>query len=115
MLAGVRSIVCTAWTVDDVLSALTSDLFWELLCANDDGVVDLHAIVGQVRVTLAELSREDAVARIDTLRAAAPAGRTRFVLEAAAAGLRPGRPFARPYDWAPLFVVGEPLVTWRAS
>jgi hypothetical protein len=111
----VRSIVCTAWTVDDVLSALTSDLFWELVCANDDGVVDLHAIVGQVRATLGEISREDAVARIDTLRAAAPAGRARFVLEAAAAGLPPGRPFARPYDWAPLFVVGEPLVTWRAS
>lgn len=115
MLAGVRSIVCTAWTVDDVLSALTADLFWELLCAHDDGVVDLYAVVGQVRTTLAEMPREDAVRRIDTLREAAPAGRTRFVLEAAAAGLGPGRPFARPYDWAPLFVVGEPLVTWRSS
>jgi hypothetical protein len=115
MLAGVRSIVCTAWTVDDVLSAVSADLFWELLCSHEDGVVDLYGVVGQVRALLADMPREDAVRRIDGLRSGALAGRTRFLLEAAAARLSPGRPFARPYDWAPLFVLGEPLLAWRKS
>ncbi|GAA4360556.1 CHAT domain-containing protein [Angustibacter luteus] len=115
LLAGVRSIVCTAWTVDDVLAAVSADLLWELLCAQPSGLVDLYVLVGEVRDRLAQLSRDDAARRIGDLRAAAPDGRTRFRLEAAAAGLAPGRPFARPFEWAPLYVVGEPLVRWRPA
>ena len=113
LLAGVRSIVCTAWTVDDVLGAVTSDLLWELLCAQGDRTVDLYAVVNQVRATLAAMPADEARRRITHLRSAAPPGRARFRLEAAAAGLGSDPPYARPYEWAPLYVVGEPLLTWR--
>jgi hypothetical protein len=58
---------------------------------------------------------DEALRRVEALRAGAPTGRSRFLLESAAARLAAGpeRPFSDPYDWAPLFVVGEPLVTWR--
>ena len=115
LLAGVRSIVCTGWTVDDVLSAVTADLFWELLCAEQARVVDLYALVGRVRTLVAEMPTQEAQRRIARLRSVATSGSTRFLLEAEAARLEPGRPYARPYDWAPLFVVGEPLLTWRSA
>ncbi|SDL94075.1 CHAT domain-containing protein [Nonomuraea jiangxiensis] len=115
MLAGVRSIVCTAWTVDDVLSAVSADLFWELLCSRRNGVVDLYLLVRQVRSRLAGMTAEEVSRRVHRLRSFAPAGRTRFLLEAAAARLEPDRPYGHEYDWAPLFVVGEPLVAWRRT
>jgi hypothetical protein len=113
-LAGVRSVVCTAWAVDDVVGALTGDLFWELLCAGTERVVDLYAVARQVRARLAGMAAGEAADRVRRLRAAAPPGRSRFLLEAAAARLvnGPATPFAHPYDSAPLFVVGEPLVRW---
>jgi hypothetical protein len=113
MLAGVRTVVCTAWTVDDVLSAITADVFWELLCARPAGVVDVYDVVRQTRLGLAAMSAAQAGDRIRRLRSFATSGRARFLLEGAAARLGTARPYAHPYDSAPLFVVGEPLVRWR--
>jgi hypothetical protein len=114
-LAGVRSVVCTAWTVDDVLAAVTADLFWELVCADGPATVDLYTTAARTRRRVADMGADEAVRRVESLRAGAPTGRARFLLEAAAARLAvgPDRPYGHPYDWAPLFVVGEPLVTWR--
>lgn len=114
-LAGVRSVVCTAWKVDDALAALAVDLLWEELCRDPGRTVDLGATVSELRRRLAVMPKAEATARLEGLRLAAPSPRARFLLEARQAFIRegPSRPFAHPYDWAPLFVLGEPLVTWR--
>jgi hypothetical protein len=79
-LAGVRSILCTAWAVDDVLSAVTADLLWELLSSRQSRVVDLYAVVREVRGRLATMAAEEVRRRVDRLRRSAPAGRDRFQL-----------------------------------
>jgi CHAT domain-containing protein len=114
-LAGVRTVVCTAWKVDDALAALAVDLLWEELCRDPGRTVDLGATVSDLRRRLAVMPTAEATARLEGLRLAAPSPRARFLLEARQARILegPSRPFAHPYDWAPLFVLGEPLVTWR--
>jgi CHAT domain-containing protein len=115
ILAGVRTVVCTAWKVDDALAALAVDLLWEELCRDPGRTVDLAATVSGLRRRLAGMPKAEAAARLEDLRSIAPTSRARFLLEACQARIRegPSRPFAHPYDWAPLFVLGEPLVTWR--
>jgi len=114
-LAGVRTVVCTAWKVDDALAALAVDLLWEELCRDPGRTVDVAATVSELRRRLASMPKAEAVARLEGLRSTAPTPRGRFLLEARQARIREGPPcpFAHPYDWAPLFVLGEPLVTWR--
>jgi hypothetical protein len=113
--AGVRTVICTGWKVNDALSALAVDMLWSRIVAARATTFDVAALVSSVRRALATMPRDEAANRVRSMRASAPTPRSRFALEAYATALQAGpeRPFEHPYDWGAFFVVGEPLLTWR--
>ena len=106
-LAGVRTLICPLWRVEDVTSAVFAGLFYEEVLSIN-GEVDLAALVSRVRRALRTMSGREAAQRVRELAARAEGASTRFMLEARAHRIEVNGvpPFADPLDWAAFQVLG---------
>jgi len=110
-LAGVRTVITSLWLVDEVLAALFFDLFYEALVSRS-GVVDVAAVLHEVRRRVADMSRDEAATRVERLADQGSTALERALLSARALKLRRGgaRPFEHPFDWAAFHVLGETVI-----
>ena len=107
-LAGVRSVVCTLWPVQDVTALVFSAVFYRQLVALPKGPADLAKLVAGSRAALAGMHRDAAA---DLLRETlahttgrGPRAQIEYVIRTIGSG--PERPFAHPYQWAAFFTQG---------
>jgi CHAT domain-containing protein len=107
LLAGVSTIVATAWPVSDVLSALYVDLFYAELVLKR-GWRSVVTIVRGAAKTLREMRREEAVARLGNIQRRVDDPFVEFEIDAYKEKLASGEdyPFSHPYAWASFHVLG---------
>jgi hypothetical protein len=113
-LGGVTTLVCSLWEVDEGLTALYADLFYERLSSGDPGLLDAVSAVRRTGRWLREARKPDVLRRLERLaervrprspRAALALEAYRFAIET-----RPGDiPYAAPWEWASFYAVGDAI------
>jgi CHAT domain-containing protein len=114
--AGAGCVVSPLWPVRDDVAALFVEAFVSGL-ASAGPSPDIHGLVHKTRLRLRDMTADEVVAKLTSLRAASADRRTSSRLAAAARWHESGppRPFAHPYDWAVFTASGPPMRNRRTQ
>lgn len=116
-LAGVGCVIGTGWPVADEITVLFADEFYRRLAEHAGGAFDVVAAVRGAAAILREMSREEAVKRVEALAASAKDRGARFRLKTFAKRLSTigfGKPFSHPFESGAFFVTGAAEVSMEA-
>ena len=107
-LVGVAAVVSARWPVNDALTVLFVDLFYETLERVGASATLTHGL-RQTAAALRAMTREAAIARLALIRGATADLRASLALSVFSKTLEAAadRPFQHPYDWAAFHVAGE--------
>jgi hypothetical protein len=116
-LAGVPTVVATAWVIHEAVSVVFSELFYTKISGSEPpasrtGTVDIAAAVGAAVRRLRTLDREEAACLLRSCAAAAR-GADAFRLQEWARRLSDGpeQPFSDVTSWAAFYVTGPPVLS----
>jgi CHAT domain-containing protein len=113
LAGGANAVVSAFWPVDDALTALFVDLFYEQL-ADDSSVCRLPAAVRSASLAIRDMRRDEACQRVGAIRDRAGDAAAEFQLDVFVERLRngPDLPFVHPFDWAAFYIIGASRFEW---
>jgi CHAT domain-containing protein len=113
LAGGVPSVISAFWPVEDALTALFVDIFYEMLAA-DPGGGRLTTAVRSASLAIRDISREQACNRVAAIRDRANDSAAEFQLDVFIERLRQGpeRPFVHPFDWGAFYLTGAARLDW---